>query len=89
MVRLDSATHPDGESSDAALLRNVDGDAAAEVGTSAPQDADAEKVAGAGQSPSTSKDVMDSAAKAEVAAIHLNAKEAIPIRHCLEEMGHQ
>ena len=63
MVRLDSATHPDGESSDAALLRNVDGDAAAEVGTSAPQDADAEKVAGAGQSSSTSKDVMDSAAK--------------------------
>ena len=55
MVRLDSATHPDGESSDAALLRNVDGDAAAEVGTSAPQDADAEKVAGAGQSSSTSK----------------------------------
>ena len=32
--------------------------------------------------------VMDSAAEAEVAAIHMNAKEAIPIRQCLEEMGH-
>ena len=30
---------------------------------------------------------MDSAAEAEVAAIHMNAKEAIPIRQCLEEMG--
>lgn len=31
---------------------------------------------------------MGSAAEAEAAAIHMNAKEAIPIRQCLEEMGH-
>ena len=35
------------------------------------------------------KGVMGSAAEAEVAAIHLNAKEAIPMRQCLEEMGHE
>ena len=34
------------------------------------------------------KGVMDSAAEAEVAAIHLNAKEAVAIRQHLEEMGH-
>ena len=34
------------------------------------------------------KGVMDSAAEAEVAAIHLNAKEAVTIRQHLEEMGH-
>ena len=33
------------------------------------------------------KGVMGSAAEAEAAAIHMNAKEAIPIRQCLEEMG--
>ena len=32
---------------------------------------------------------MGSAAEAEAAAIHMSAKEAIPIRQCLEEMGHQ
>ena len=30
---------------------------------------------------------MDSAAEAEAAATHMNAKEAIPARQCLEEMG--
>ena len=34
------------------------------------------------------ENVMGSAAEAEVAAIHMNAHEAIPIRQCLEEMGH-
>ena len=34
------------------------------------------------------KGAMDSAAEAEVAAIHLNAKDAAPIRQCLGEMGH-
>ena len=34
------------------------------------------------------KNVMGSAAEAEVAAIHMNAQEAIPIRQALEEMGH-
>jgi len=34
------------------------------------------------------KGVMDSAAEAEVAALHMNAHEAVPIRQCLEEMGH-
>jgi hypothetical protein len=34
------------------------------------------------------KTVMGSAAEAEVAALHMNAQEAIPIRHCLEELGH-
>ena len=31
---------------------------------------------------------MGSAAEAEVAAIHENAQEAIPICQCLEDMGH-
>ena len=31
---------------------------------------------------------MGSAAEAEVAALHMNAQEAIPMRHCLEELGH-
>ena len=34
------------------------------------------------------KPVMGSAAEAEVAALHMNAQEAIPMRHCLEELGH-
>ena len=34
------------------------------------------------------KHVMGSAAEAEVAAIHLNATEAMPIRQCLRDMGH-
>ena len=34
------------------------------------------------------KNVMGSAAEAEVAALHLNAQEAIPVRQALEEMGH-
>ena len=34
------------------------------------------------------KNVMGSAAEAEVAAIHMNAHEAIPIRQCLAELGH-
>ena len=38
--------------------------------------------------PKVIKPAMDSAAEAEVAAIHLNAKEAVSIRQCLEEMGH-
>ena len=32
---------------------------------------------------------MGSAAEAEVAALHLNAQEAIPTRVCLEELGHK
>ena len=32
---------------------------------------------------------MGSAAEAEVAAIHINAQEAIPLRICLEESGHK
>ena len=31
---------------------------------------------------------MGSAAEAEVAAIHMSTKEAVPARQCLEEMGH-
>ena len=31
---------------------------------------------------------MGSAAEAEVAALYLNAQEAIPLRYCLEELGH-
>ena len=38
--------------------------------------------------PKVIKGVMDSAAEAEVAAIHMNAHEAVPIRQCLEEMGY-
>ena len=34
------------------------------------------------------KNVMGSAAEAEVAALHLNAQEAVPLRACLEELGH-
>jgi len=34
------------------------------------------------------KNVMASAAEAEVAALYLNAQEAPPIRQCLVEMGH-
>ena len=34
------------------------------------------------------KHVMSSAAKAEVGTMLLNAREAIPIRKCLENMGH-
>ena len=32
---------------------------------------------------------MGSAAEAEVAALHMNAQEAIPMRYCLEELGHK
>jgi hypothetical protein len=35
------------------------------------------------------KPVMGSAAEAEVAALHMNAQEAIPLRCCLEELGHK
>ena len=31
---------------------------------------------------------MGSAAEAEVATLHMNAQEAIPLRICLEELGH-
>ena len=34
------------------------------------------------------KPVMGSSAEAEVAALYLNAQEAIPLRYCLEELGH-
>ena len=34
------------------------------------------------------KPVMGGAAEAEVAAIHMNAQEAIPLRQCLINMGH-
>ena len=34
------------------------------------------------------KNVMGSAAEAEVVTIHMNAQEAIDIRQCLEDMGH-
>ena len=34
------------------------------------------------------KNVMASAAEAEVAALYLNAQEALPIRQCLIDMGH-
>ena len=33
--------------------------------------------------------VMGSAAEAEVVALHLNAQAAIPLRVCLEELGHE
>ena len=32
---------------------------------------------------------MSSAAKAELGALYINSREAIPIRHLLEEMGHK
>ena len=35
------------------------------------------------------KAVMSSAAEAELAALYINAREAIPQRQCLEEMGHK
>jgi hypothetical protein len=35
------------------------------------------------------KAVMSSAAEAELGALYINAREAIPIRHLLEEMGHK
>ena len=38
--------------------------------------------------PKATKPDMGSAAEAEVAATHLNAKEAASARQCLEEMGH-
>ena len=34
------------------------------------------------------KHVMKSAAEAEVIALFMNAEELVPLRHCLEEMGH-
>ena len=35
------------------------------------------------------KAVMSSAAEAELGALYINSREAIPIRHLLEEMGHK
>ena len=35
------------------------------------------------------KAVMSSAAEAELGALYINAREAIPMRHLLEEMGHK
>ncbi len=35
------------------------------------------------------KAVMSSAAKVELGALYINAREAIPMRHLLEEMGHK
>ncbi len=32
---------------------------------------------------------MSSAAEAELGALYINAREAIPIRHLLKEMGHK
>ena len=34
------------------------------------------------------KSVMSSAAEAELGALYINAQEAIPLRHLLEELGH-
>ena len=34
------------------------------------------------------KNVVSSAAEAEIAAVFMNAKEAVPIKQTLEEMGH-
>ena len=34
------------------------------------------------------KNVMASAAEAEVGALYINAQEAVPMRQCLEELGH-
>eukprot|EP00804_Cyclotella_cryptica_P022383 CCRYP_015922-RB/>CCRYP_015922-RB protein AED:0.47 eAED:0.47 QI:0/-1/0/1/-1/0/1/0/161 len=34
------------------------------------------------------KSVMSSAAEAELGALYINAREAIPIQHLLEELGH-
>ena len=33
--------------------------------------------------------VMSSAAEAEIGALYVNAREAVPMRHQLEEMGHK
>ena len=35
------------------------------------------------------KPVMSSAAEAELAALFINCREAVPARHALEEMGHK
>eukprot|EP00804_Cyclotella_cryptica_P030801 CCRYP_015061-RD/>CCRYP_015061-RD protein AED:0.55 eAED:0.46 QI:0/-1/0/1/-1/0/1/0/98 len=35
------------------------------------------------------KVVMSSAAEAELGALYINARETIPLRHLLEEMGHK
>ena len=35
------------------------------------------------------KNVVSSAAEAEIAGVFINAKEAVPIRIALEEMGHK
>ena len=35
------------------------------------------------------KAVMSSAAEAELGALYINSREAVPIRHLLEEMGHK
>lgn len=35
------------------------------------------------------KAVMSTAAEAEVGALFINCREAIPARHTLEEMGHK
>jgi len=32
---------------------------------------------------------MSSAAEAELGALYVNAREAVPMRHLLEEMGHK
>ena len=34
------------------------------------------------------KNVMASAAEAELGALYINAQEALPMRQCLEELGH-
>ena len=35
------------------------------------------------------KNVMASAAEAEIGALYMNTQEAVPIRTCLEELGHK
>ena len=39
--------------------------------------------------PQVIKAVMSTAAEAEVGALFINCREAIPARHTLEEMGHK
>jgi hypothetical protein len=39
--------------------------------------------------PKILKAIMSSAAEAELGALYINAREAIPMRHLLEEMGHK
>ena len=34
------------------------------------------------------KNIMSSAAEAEVTSLYLNTKDAVPIRQCLHDMGH-